>query len=75
MSVGPDGARIKSRDAREVGTVVVVENLRPDFTESEMRSLLRKLWMPITGKHMYDAGAGQARGSCINPYVKMSCAG
>ena len=55
--------------------MVVVENLRPDFTESEMRALLRKLWRPVDGKSMYDAGSGQARGSCINPYVKMSCEG
>ena len=45
----------------QVGTVLVIENLRPETTESEIRKLLREIWLPGHGKQMYDAGRGQAR--------------
>jgi hypothetical protein len=57
------------------GSVLVIENLPLQTTESEMRKLLRDIWKPISGKQMYDAGCGQARTFGLDPYVKMTCQG
>jgi len=69
------GGRAQAQDKMQVGTVLVIENLRPETTESEIRKLLREIWLPVQGKQMYDAGRGQARTCGVDPYVKMTCAG